>query len=150
MSDSSDVLHIYNEDLYISIPTFDSLVIAKGGYEKKVLILCLKSDQNEANSIMLEKMMNSCQLKESDYGLVFLDQHRESLEALQQFKPETAILFGIILQNDHLQINKTPYKPFRFHQMKILQSDSLSMLNQKQELKVTLWNQGLKRLFNIA
>jgi hypothetical protein len=150
MQDSSDILHIYNEDLYISIPSFDRFTFYKGAYEKKILIVCLQSDQNEANMMTFEKMMASCKLQEADYGLVFINQHEEALEALQQFRPESAILFGLALQNDHVQINKTPYKPFRYHQMRILQSDSLTLLNQKPELKAALWNQGLKVLFNIA
>ena len=150
MLDSSDILHIYNEDLYISIPSFDRFKMSKGNFDKKILLLCLESDANDANLATLEKMMTSCKVQESDYGLVYVQHHEDALEALQQFKPEIAILFGLILKNNQLQINKTPYKPFRFHQMRLLQSDSLTLLNQKPELKVNLWNQGLKVLFKIA
>lgn len=149
-SDSSDVLHIYNDDIYISIPTFDRFKSSKGNFEKKILLLCLENDLNEANTITIEKMMTSCKLQIDDYAVVYLKHEDEALEALQQFRPEKAILFGLPLQNNQLQISKTWYKPFKFNQITIIQSDSLSILNQKPELKMTLWNPGLKILFKIA
>lgn len=148
-SKNTDVLHIYNEDLYISIPSNEHFSLTKGQFEQKVLLICLHEDVNDASMLTLDKMMKSCKLEEKDYGLVVISSQNEALEVIQQFRPGIVILFGIVLQTQQLQINKTWYKPFHYNQIQFLQSDSLAKLNQNQELKVQLWNKGLKVLFKI-
>ncbi len=142
-----DILSIYNEYLYIDIDNISNHNLKAGQYEQKILVLFLENDFSIANETMLQKMISSCKLADKDTYSISLNHENDALKVIQQYNPTTVLSFGISFQGEHFRFNKTYYKPFRFNNIKFLLSESLTKLNSDEQLKRTLWTNGLKPLF---
>jgi DNA polymerase III psi subunit len=145
-----DIMHIYNENLYVEAENKAHYQIESGLFEKKALAVCLKNDTNEANMTLLSKMLAACKLSANDYYIISVENEEQLLLTLNELNPETAIIFGMNIHSPVFQVNKPPYRPFRFNQIKFLLSESLSTISVNTTSKRALWEDGLKVLFNIA
>lgn len=148
-SNNPAYLPLYTEEVFFTVQPEISLQADLGLFEKKILLLYVTQELNAATDEMMRKMMNSCRLSENDYYRVGLNSPHELLAAIRQFQPETVLVFGIAWENGSFNVKKPLYKPFRFAGMKCLLSDGIQTLQDKPELKKTLWNNGLKYIFEI-
>lgn len=149
-SNNPAYLPLYTEEVFFTLQTEEIPQPNLGNFEKKVLLLYKQQELNAATDEMLRKMMNSCKLTENDYYRVGLLQTSQISPALRQYQPETVLIFGLPWENGSFQIQKPLYKPFRFAGMKCLLSEGIETLHAKPELKKTLWNNGLKYIFEIV
>jgi hypothetical protein len=146
---NEDILSIYSEKLYVSPNNIDEFKIVSGNFEQKVLVLFLENDLNTTTDQLLQKMMAGCKLTSNDYYFVALKTEMDALKAIQHFNPAFCILFGVQLRSEILQLHKEPYKPFRYNSIKFVVSDPLSVIVNNEQLKASLWKNGLKILFQL-
>jgi hypothetical protein len=146
---ANQVLHIFSDTLYTNPELPNSLLILRGYYAKRILIVVKSDDFSPKDDELLTKMLQACQLKEDDYYIVAASSSKglHAFVALQN--PDTLLLFGLDLDTDMIKLNKPFYKPFRFNNVKILISDALPKLQLDASLKSLLWTNGLKPLFKI-
>lgn len=142
-----DILSIYNEYLYIDVNNISNHRVVTGQFEQRILVLFLESDYNAGTETMLQKMMASCKLEQKDTYFVALKDENQLLAIVQHYNPITVVSFGLTFQGETIRFNRSAYKPFRFNNIKFLLSDSLTKLNSDDQLKRTLWTNGLKPLF---
>jgi DNA polymerase III psi subunit len=144
----AELLHIYDQPVYIPDVSAISSLTPKGGFGKQVLVLVKEDDLNASNEMLLAKMLAACQLNESDYYIISSTQD-VVLPMIHRFMPETVLLFGLDLHSDTFDSLKDKYNPFRFGGKKFLLCDSLTSISNAPTLKAALWTNGLKPLFNI-
>lgn len=144
-----EVLHIYNETLYTNTDFATSYEILAGSFQQKILIFISNEDNLPQNQELLGKMLAACKLQEIDYQIAILEKKEAILQVVNQLNPETLLLFGLTLNNEAFNIQKHLNKPFRFNNIKMLLSNSLTEINANPALKSALWTTGLKPLFNI-
>lgn len=145
-----EVLHIYQETLYTQVDINHAYRIISGSYGQQILLCITASDEQAHLLELLQKMMHACKLTEVDYQVVVIENMSPVHRVVAQCQPHVCILFGMSLQHESFQSLKKTYIPFRFNQVKMLTTHTLQEINQDATIKSTLWNQGLKPIFNIA
>ncbi len=144
-----ELLYIYNETLYLNSDLNPENIQPKGGFEKKILVLLTASDLIPDTELLLSKMLAACKLSEKDYFIINISQS-QVLETINQYQPETVLLFNLVLQSSAFNIHKEKNQPFRFAGRKYLLCDSLKAISSNPNLKSDLWTKGLKILFNLS
>lgn len=144
-----ELLHIYSEMLFAQKNDTPIPSETLGGYEKKVLVMIRKTNLQSEHKVMLEKMLAACNLAEADYLMMQVSQD-QVLTLVNKHRPISLILFDLTLQNEAFEIRQSPYQPFKFAGMNVLMADALSAIADSQDKKKTIWNKGLKPLFNIT
>ncbi len=144
----AELLHIYDQPVYVDNYKDADDRLRLGGFEQKVLVAVKEEDFTSLNEALLVKMLLACHLEMKDYYII-TSASDEVIPSINQYQPETVLLFDLPLHSDIFKAMKEKYKPFRFAGKKFLLCDSLGMISATPSLKSTLWTAGLKPLFNI-
>ncbi len=144
----AELLHIYDQPVYLPDDSDVNNVIPKGGFRQHVLVMVQAEDLNAENEMLLTKMLAACQFDEQDYYII-KSQQEMVLPLINRFSPDTVLLFGLALNSAVFNSLKEKYEPFRFAGTKFLLCDSLTLISNTPTLKSALWTNGLKPLFNI-
>ncbi len=145
----SEILHIFQDDLFVYPMIDDMQAIEQSEEFPKNVVLALRSDQLESNQALLVKMLAACKLQANEYKIIYLEKEQDAFAYCHIPSIETIWFFGIQPSTDAFQLQHALYKPFRFHQKKMLLCDSISAIATNDALKSALWIQGLKPLYKV-
>lgn len=145
----TSLLYTFHETLYVDFDTPSSLTFLKGNQSAEVYVVFSQSDINANSQEMLEKMMTACKLSDSQYAFIALDQGQTPQHVYNAYQPHIMLLFNFKLSNDHYYIDRPLHRPFNIADMKVLYSHRLADIIANTQLKLDLWNNGLKPLFSI-
>lgn len=144
-----ELLNIFNETLYIDVPSNSIELVVKGNLKSETAVFLLKNDFPQENEIFLTKVLGACKLTQDDYAVILLDNEKNIFQALQTHSKDTNLVFGIKIESSSFSMKRELNKPFRFNTHKMLMSNSLSELVHNDILKTQLWTNGLKPLYKI-
>ncbi|MGN6568978.1 MAG: hypothetical protein ACTHJ0_13545 [Flavipsychrobacter sp.] len=116
---------------------------------KKVLIISSPFASNSAEDMQLQKMLQACKLSTEDYNLFQIPDNQNFAwhKLREHFKPKMILLLGISPQDLGISALFKFNEACLFNDVLWLATVSLSAMEQQPDLKVQLWNSGLKPIF---
>jgi DNA polymerase III psi subunit len=144
-----ELLNIFNETLYVDVPSNSIEWTVKGNLESETAVFLLKNDFPQENEIFLTKVLGACKLTQDNYAVILLDNESNIFQGLNAHSRDTNLVFGIKIESSSFSMKRDLNKPFRFNTKKMLLSNSLSDLVHNDVLKTQLWTNGLKPLYKI-
>ncbi|MCC7028991.1 MAG: hypothetical protein IT257_01710 [Chitinophagaceae bacterium] len=144
-----ELIPLYSETLYE-----DHAADAEIGVEvlhsgQKVLVLVQDSEWNVENEAFLKKILAAGKLNDNDFIIQSVSKPGKIFPLIAAFHPEVLLLFGLQLDSEFFKPQKSVYKPFVMNEIKIVLSDTLTVLNADKDKRLLLWNNCIKPLFNI-
>lgn len=117
--------------------------------QRDVLVASTPFVRESPEEIQLLKMLQACQLKESDYNIIqFGDADKIAWHVLRDhLHLKSIILLGILPAQLGVSAQLMPHQLSRFNNCNWIVTDNLETLLQRQEIKTHLWNYGLKPAF---
>jgi len=116
---------------------------------KNLLVLSKPFNPNSAEDIQLQKMLQACKLTTTDYNLFQINENQKVAwhKLRDVFKPKMILLLGIIPENLGISALFKFNEACFFNEILWLATVSLQAMEQQPDLKVQLWNNGLKPIF---
>jgi DNA polymerase III psi subunit len=142
---TSQILSIYKESLYVNKNYTNSLKISGEG-NKKILVLYTAADAVQNSMDLLQKILGACKLIPSDYWLVEASADLETLSIAQELKAEKIISFGLGIYNELYKLPLKTYQILSLQEMQCIISQPLSQIATNNADKNALW-QALQKMF---
>lgn len=116
---------------------------------KKVLVVSVPFIPNSAEDIQLQKMLQACKLTAEDYDVFQVPENQNIAwhKLRDYFKPKMILLLGVTPQDLGISALFKFNEACSFNDVLWLATVSLSAMEQQPDLKVQLWNSGLKPIF---
>lgn len=116
---------------------------------KSVLVLSTPFKSGSAEDLQLQKMLQACKMTDEHYNTFQINEnHKIAWHKLREhFNPKIVLLLGVTPEDLGIsalfKFNEACY----FNDVLWLATVSLSAMEQQPDLKVQLWNNGLKPIF---
>ena len=116
---------------------------------KQVLVLTTPYAANSPEDIQLQKMLQACKLTGNDFNTVQINDNQNiAWHKLNEiFKPKIVLLLGIVPQQLGISALFKFNEACLFNDVLWLATVSPSDMEKQPDLKVQLWNSGLKPIF---
>lgn len=124
-----------------------------GQFRKKVLIVVHYADAVHINDSALEfltTILGACKLTLADVGILNAEglDPEDIRSLMDQWQPETAILFGLDASGAGLPVRFPHYQRQKLENCTYISSPALEEIQDDKELKGKLWA-GLRLIFNV-
>jgi hypothetical protein len=144
-----ELIPVYTETLFEAVADEGNYSAEMSAEAQKIMVMVLKSEWNDTNEIFLKKILGAAKLNDKDYLIKVVGDTENIFPAISALRPEVLFLFGPKLESEFFRSQKSNYKPFIMNQVKIVLSDTLTVLSSDKDKRLLLWNQCIKPLFNI-
>jgi len=116
---------------------------------KNLLVVSKPFIPGSAEDIQLQKMLQACKLTTNDYNLFQIDENQKVAwhKLRDKFKPTIVLLLGITPEDLGISALFKFNEACFFNETMWLATVSLQAMEQQPDLKVQLWNNGLKPIF---
>jgi hypothetical protein len=129
----------------------ESSLRVKGEMHAGILWLIYQEDTaflNEADTTLLHKILQACQLTPDQIGLVNYYNQTQSIDEIsEKLNAKSVIITGVPIQKNSFS-DLPLYEVAEKNSRKIMCTDSFGTIGTDKNLKVRLWN-GLRQIFNI-